>query len=481
MNARQHVHDRLDSALEAALAAQVALEDALALLCDRRGLCSLAETARQRATEARDRCALDLGLAVLACLRAGEPVDLYVEAPEADVALPPEEVAPGLAVELESAAAVEPEVAPSVPPEPAVVPPPAAKVDALARHFAEGQPIVPDLGSEACRADAEAYVSELQGLNAAGSGAIPRLARLRTLVLDLRRLDLLLDARRKTVVHALVCEARSIQDETTPPLPLNEQGPLRELFGRLGAYRKDSGIPFLNGLARTDKPRGAGWAFDRADALASLASEAAELGRQPLLRLQERLSADSLRAGDIPLHFAESIRAGMPGDDPELLALAHIHRAVLCDSPLNKTLRKKLKRMGAAPPPALVEAPPEPVEVNPLAVAYLQGCDGVVVGGDPRGQSQQRIHEAFGFSTLAWERGKKIRQVQALAKRVESGNVNCLVFLRRYISHKLSDVLQAAAERAGAKILWVDQGYGVTQVEQAALRAAGQQVPGVAC
>lgn len=110
----------------------------------------------------------------------------------------------------------------------------------------------------------------------------------------------------------------------------------------------------------------------------------------------------------------------------------------------------------------------------PQARAATEGRSAVIVGGDERGQARLRIQAAFGFASLEWERGWNNRRVQALRDRVSHGSVDCVIFLRRFLNHKLCDVLLPATKEAGTLMVWVDQGYGVTAVERAVLRAIGE-------
>jgi hypothetical protein len=105
---------------------------------------------------------------------------------------------------------------------------------------------------------------------------------------------------------------------------------------------------------------------------------------------------------------------------------------------------------------------------------YVGGrCSG---SGDQRGDCRERLIGAFGFASLDWETGTKVRRVGATAERLRQGGVDIAIFLKRFISHSLTNQLLPAADKGGVTVAWVDQGYGAAAVAEALRKALGAQL-----
>ena len=100
--------------------------------------------------------------------------------------------------------------------------------------------------------------------------------------------------------------------------------------------------------------------------------------------------------------------------------------------------------------------------------SMTQGLRVVIVGGDRRNTARDRIQNTFGFAEAEWEAGHQVRRLNALAERIRQGGVDVVIFLKRFLSHRTSDILVPAI-KASPKVhgVWVEHGYGVAAVANA--------------
>jgi hypothetical protein len=70
----------------------------------------------------------------------------------------------------------------------------------------------------------------------------------------------------------------------------------------------------------------------------------------------------------------------------------------------------------------------------------------------------------------------KVRRVGATAERLRQGGVDIAIFLKRFISHSLTNQLLPAADKGGVTVAGVDQGYGAAAVAEALRKALGAQL-----
>lgn len=118
----------------------------------------------------------------------------------------------------------------------------------------------------------------------------------------------------------------------------------------------------------------------------------------------------------------------------------------------------------------LQTAPPE-------ILSRTRGLRAVIVGGDRRGDAQARLQAFFAFESLEWETGLRLRRVSALAVRAQEGHIDMVIFLRRFISHKVTSILQPALKQSGTETIWVAHGYGVSSVLQEVRRYLSEAPP----
>lgn len=169
----------------------------------------------------------------------------------------------------------------------------------------------------------------------------------------------------------------------------------------------------------------------------------------------------------------------MPQRDRNLVAMLRPHQERIAAVPGLKTLKSAL-RAAAAPSEAPTDSDPDTSEVPDVPddwplLPLTTGRTAVIVGGDPRPRSAERIKDAFKFDTVDWEHTDP-RRIRALSERLRSGSVNFAILLRGYIGHSDQVTVLDACRGAGVPFVVVDAGYGVSQVRRAIerFRARGE-------
>ncbi len=545
-----HLHDTA----HAAWLAQAELDAALRRAADDGALgpVGLARV-RDRLAE-RDRAARDLGLALLAHLRAGRAV-LVQRGPEPDAetidvvradapfgSAPPEPVAALVAAlvpldDPEDAAPdeapAEPDAAPRLPrmvlggaapapaadegpaveraespfeeaditeeaeiteavarptpPMPAGPPASLADIARLAERFEKRDDFAddPDARHRAWRAEqARALLQRIAHVPSVAERAAAR-RELQEIAAITKELDLLTEIPRtwhRLAMGLLAARARRIQDEVPVDAGVpNWSSTIDAIFQRLTAHSEEARPGWVNGLSRGHTPRRRSWEADARDWLHRLNhvrnGGADDRARVMLEDLRAELDEGELADEAIAERLDAIVRAGLSSDDPDLLEVATPHLEVLENAGRCKTLRKRIRERLASDERADAAEDARPGwSPTPGVLAATRGKVAVIVGGDERANSRERIREAFGFAEVSWERGWNTRRVQSLRDRIEAGNVDFAIFLRRFINHKLCDILVDACKQAGVRHVWVDQGYGVKRVDLALRRALGLAV-----
>lgn len=94
----------------------------------------------------------------------------------------------------------------------------------------------------------------------------------------------------------------------------------------------------------------------------------------------------------------------------------------------------------------------------------------VMIGGDARPDAQARLKEAFQPASFEWPtiaNNKNMRLVQSWADRIKRGSVDIVVLLTEFMSHKVSGaIVEAVKDSPGVELVYIDRGYGVTQVQR---------------
>lgn len=406
----------------------------------------------REALTARERALLALGLALASCAVVAPPVGPTVELVEpAEVHLKEASQEPILAEEPTeplSVPAAEPEAAPPQPAPPAAIealrarfsgggavrfasPPPPATLRPL---FQRLRPPTTSLRSEAeMRAERDHIALILAQLQAAGP-ASPK--------------------ERHAFLTALAARLRVLQENGGAVLP-----GLERLFGLMAGHAQEQQLGFVHGLRIDHRPASTpSWSAE---------AEATHLGLRLLLGLGTDLPGAEARFAERLTQRPQAVKealqcaiaAGLRADHPALAP--HIPLPARPASP----------RTGVEAPS---EASTVPIEASLLALTA--GKRALIVGGDQRGDCRERLIGAFGFASLDWETGTKVRRVGATAERLRQGGVDIAIFLKRFISHSLTNQLLPAADKGGVTVAWVDQGYGAAAVAEALRKALGAQL-----
>ncbi len=106
---------------------------------------------------------------------------------------------------------------------------------------------------------------------------------------------------------------------------------------------------------------------------------------------------------------------------------------------------------------------------SPLVRRYaghFAGQNGLMVGGTPCGKSLDRIWRWFQFASLDWPEIKPqadLTVVGGLANRIVGGRYAIVIFLHRWASHSIQNLLHPACE--SASVLWLPaHNHSVTSV-----------------
>ncbi|MFT4624091.1 MAG: hypothetical protein ACI8PZ_002750 [Myxococcota bacterium] len=268
--------------------------------------------------------------------------------------------------------------------------------------------------------------------------------------------------------------SRYLQDEAGPAIGLT--APPNELATMFSVMTRWSDVQrpgFVSGLSRRNPPDHGSWAADAAWWWGKLQRH---LGVDPEPKAVSdvdawaglhRVIAEGPEAEPLLGALGQLRDAGVSSEDRRLLDAVFPHAHLLDGVTVFKTLRKKLARMAEVEDEvtaAADERAPIPEEW-PLR-DRTEGKIAAVLGGDPRPRALARLKDAFGFEELTWEIADG-RRTQALADRVRRHSVDMVIVLRRFVSHKLTDVLLPACRTAEVPFVVVDTGYGVAQTRMA--------------
>ena len=234
---------------------------------------------------------------------------------------------------------------------------------------------------------------------------------------------------------------------------------------------------FVRGLGRGQKPERSSWVHDAEYWWRKLREELGDAGhpvkQAPSIRPEAALEAlsrvvEAKQSGETIRRAAiYAVETGVASDNPRLLKLLAPHLVELEGDSRLKNVRRARRPPPPPPPPAAVSTEPAAEAVVPADWPYLRLTKGrvaVMVGGDLREQTRRNVQRALGFKELTWESGYDVRATQSLASRISRGRVEFVIFLRRFISHKITELLVPACRNADIPWVMVEQGYGLTRI-----------------
>ncbi len=157
------------------------------------------------------------------------------------------------------------------------------------------------------------------------------------------------------------------------------------------------------------------------------------------------------------------LRDGISPTDKRVVNLARPFADALDGSalaPLRKAIREAIEAESEAedsPDLRRQALPPD----WPL-FAETRGRRVVIVGGDPRPERATRLRAAFEFGEIEWMEGNTTRKIDGLKERMRNGNLDLVIVLRAFNSHKVSDAIFGVKSSTCMTVL--ADGYGITQV-----------------
>lgn len=278
---------------------------------------------------------------------------------------------------------------------------------------------------------------------------------------------------------------RHLQDETPAAcrgVVQNDKDAVKILH-RLSNHFSITRAGFVHGLARDHHPaHGARWSEDAAyyhRELARLAHDlyGEEVEEQSPPQNPER-ALGQIRALIDKSPPVDQIRAlvegilstpgGLGGDDPRLVRLMRPFRDHLSGAALSK-LRQAIDAADAESE-AEAEFQDDLLPEDWPWREVLNNSRIVMVGGDSRPDALARIEQTFAprkFEWLTVNGSENLRQVQSLTGRMQQGSVDIVILLTSFLSHKVSDMITDAMVKAhGVSLVYVNRGYGITQLRQ---------------
>jgi hypothetical protein len=128
--------------------------------------------------------------------------------------------------------------------------------------------------------------------------------------------------------------------------------------------------------------------------------------------------------------------------------------------------RKKRRDVDAA----VTDAAEGPRRVDPALRARCSGLRTLLFGGTPREDARVTLEAELGFAELNWPESDKPRRLDGIVGSIVRGHYD-LVLVTRLVHHAESNRIVEAARDAGTPYAFVETGYGLEAVSQAALAA----------
>lgn len=254
-------------------------------------------------------------------------------------------------------------------------------------------------------------------------------------------------------------------------------------FGTLSAYVKRARPGFVYGLARWHTPTRETWEadaeamYERLSAMVPTPAEA-EPNQHRLLDTVEGLvkeldlcpaEARSAVAAQLRRDVLAAFAAGVQARNARLVRmLAGLDE--LFEGPEFRTLRRAIREEAdeARAEEQEEEGAEEHVPPDWAWWGFTRGRRALIIGGDPREPSRQRLEKAFGFAELEWVGAEyKRNNLLGVRDRVRAGKTDLVILLTRFTGHDADQIIIPACREMGVGFVCVQHGYGVVRVKHA--------------
>lgn len=282
----------------------------------------------------------------------------------------------------------------------------------------------------------------------------------------------------RALLGLVACRMRRLQDDTPSRVRVVLELQLRRGFARLTQFSSEYQPGWVTGLSRQHKPESDSWLSDAhywwntlQRELGSIAIEQQKAHLNPEVSLNDLRSVLERRAEPAQVQKAanRALRAGVSPEDPRLVGLLKPHMGLLAGDKSLKRVRKAIRE--AVADEVVEDDGPLPADW-PLR-AQVAGSAAVMVGGVPDEARRARLEESFDLGSLSWVAGDDQSAVDAVAERLERGEVDLLILAGRFLDHGVTDRLLPACNQAEVAWVMVREGVGVGQIAEAMERYLG--------
>jgi hypothetical protein len=242
---------------------------------------------------------------------------------------------------------------------------------------------------------------------------------------------------------------------------LGDHDSMKRLFGRLTEHSERERPGFVFGLARGHRPAHGSWMADARRHHHAL-FPTIEVITSPEVGLRE-LAVALQKSGDIRPAVLRSLES-VDASDPRLVKLLSGRLAALDEAPRLKAVRKAIRQSHRA-----ADREREP-RIDWPHRDKTAGKRVMLIGGDGRTQMAAQLEEVFGFATVKWVAGRKMRRIQNIEQQVRSGSVDLCLLLDHYVSHKATEKLIPSCQEHRVPIIMIGGGKGMTRTRDGLLR-----------
>jgi hypothetical protein len=290
--------------------------------------------------------------------------------------------------------------------------------------------------------------------------------RLRAVINERQAWTRLGQAEHRRLLSLVAHRLRHLQDEAAAHA---DGVPLDADFLALTQHSAQHRPGFVTALSRAARPKRSSW-------LAEAQADWAALTGAPPARPAEVVEAlrEMLAEGDDDNAILAILPKKLPVG-PDRLALLEVlapHAARIGRLPGYATLKAALKEHLAVEEAEEAQKDRALPAVPAALLARTAGKRALIVGGDKRGEAQARVLAGLQLKSLDWETGEGVRRASSTAERCKKGSFDLVIFLKRFISHKLTDQVFPSCGPA-VEVLWIEQGYGLSAVVRALSTGGG--------